>query len=116
MNDQYSKSDELPPENAFAILSDEHRRIVLTHLLTEDGPVSVDELVERIVSEFHLVEGNRLNDIRQLIAVRLYHVHLPLMDSIGIVEYDSERDHVETTDKVWTIEPYLEIDRPSDSR
>ena len=104
MKDQSSDLSGIPLEAVFTVLSDEYRRVVLTHLLKESKLVGVDELVNRLVEELQPDDEIRQDKVRERIVIELHHIHLPMMDDVGLVEYDSEQNEVETTEAAQEIE------------
>ena len=89
--------DELPdgadadrPTNdaLFDALSDEYRRYFL-YLLLEDDPVSGDELREAMADWVALAGSPTTVDH---LAIRFYHVDVPIMLQAGLVRYDPATD------------------------
>ena len=81
--------EELPPDAAYRILASGQRRRLLDELADTEPPVSLGELSERIRarSDSQTAPGDQ-------IAVRLHHIHLPLLDSEDLVEYDAAAKRV----------------------
>jgi hypothetical protein len=85
-----------------------HRRIVLATLVERHQSVSVDDLATAIVTHNHHmpptdVSGETLTRIR----TALHHVHLPKLDEVGFIEYDSEHQLVEPTARLDSGESHL---------
>jgi hypothetical protein len=111
MNDQPSNSSEIPLEAVFTVLSDEYRRIVLTYLLQENKLVAVDELVNHLLEEPQSGDKFRQDEVRESVAIALHHIHLPMMDDVGMIEYDPEQNEVKITEIAQEIESSLEFDK-----
>lgn len=79
-------SGSLSIDDTLEILTDRRRRLVLEYCVSAAGEtVDVDDLVE------HLAERReRLSGVGDRDAVRtsLHHVHLPMLASKGVVEFD----------------------------
>lgn len=80
----------------FAILAEPRRRRLLDIL---DSPGSgrrttLYDLSERLAAD----EGSATGEQRHDAAIALHHVHLPMLDDAGLVEYDPGAKVVETTD------------------
>ncbi len=68
----------------FDVLREPCRRLVLTRL-QRNGRVSV----ERIVNERRLRSGDR-----ESVEIDLYHVHLPMLEREGLIEYDERSGEI----------------------
>lgn len=70
-------------------LADEHRRVTIRYLMgTPDGTASFDELRDHVTAHSSGDDGPR--DV----AIRLHHVHLPLLVDADIVDYDPRSETV----------------------
>ena len=78
--------DSAAVDDVLGALSDEHRRRVLYHIVETDGAASVDDLVR------HLSE--RTGTDPDVVATRLHHATLPLLDDRDVVDYDPRSDRV----------------------
>lgn len=80
--------DETPariaPDEQFRVLAAEPRRVVLD-VLDGDGPVDLLDLAGAVGDARN---GDAADD---RVALSLHHHHLPLMDEVGVLEYDPER-------------------------
>jgi hypothetical protein len=103
-----SEGESLPVDRVFGLLKDERRRLVLAYLGQQDGPVSMDELVE-YVATFESDEAVSQLDAadRKRIYVDLYQAHLPMMDGLGAVDLDRSRGKVEAGERFELFERYL---------
>ncbi|WP_227378588.1 DUF7344 domain-containing protein [Haladaptatus halobius] len=105
MSEKPQRPNGIPIDTVFSVLSNEHRQVVLTSLLRENGPVSVEALIDHIVREVCPVDESRPDKLRTSMAVRLHHVHLPLLHDAGMIDYDPERKMAEVTDAGQMIKP-----------
>ncbi|KZN23876.1 hypothetical protein A4G99_13635 [Haladaptatus sp. R4] len=81
--------DETSPsslDTLFKVFSEPTRREAVVLLRREDDPLSVMDLVDRL-------DGDA-----DRIRIALVHVHLPLLDRVGIVDWDQARESVEFVD------------------
>ncbi|WP_049970339.1 DUF7344 domain-containing protein [Haladaptatus cibarius] len=67
----------------FRACSDQMRRETLVVLRTKNGPISLSELARTIDED---TEQARMS---------LVHVHLPMLDALGLVHWNRERESVE---------------------
>ncbi|WP_251344127.1 DUF7344 domain-containing protein [Haloplanus halophilus] len=70
----------------FGALANEQRRLLLRNLRTRRGPVALSEAVDDLSGGADDLSGGA--DDRRRVAVGLYHVHLPKLEAVGIVEFD----------------------------
>lgn len=82
-------------EQLFDALADSIRRQVLADLDTEDGPVSLSTLAERVAnprdrdrSETGTESDGTDSRSLERVTALLHHVHLPKLDECGLVDYD----------------------------
>lgn len=68
---------------AIELLCDPMRREVLAFLVSEfDGPIRLDDLASELAEDGHRTERYM---------TELYHVHLPKLAAVGLVEFDADR-------------------------
>jgi hypothetical protein len=101
---EHSPDETVPADDLFDLLSDEYRRDALRCLLRLDGPISVDELVDRVTAERDDA-GSVASEMR--ITTLFHHAHLPKMDDLDVIEYDPGRRKIEPTALLTEIEPVL---------
>lgn len=77
------------------LMSVRRRRTVLAALAELGFPVVVDELAAAVV-EREMEPGAPDEPVDQ-IATELHHVHLPKMDSLGVIDYDHTANRVVTS-------------------
>lgn len=74
-----------------SLLGHELRRAVLRCLMTESGPVALDDLAEQLAGADHRTDaGERLQ-------VRLHHMHLPKLAEENAIAYDRDTAAVSIT-------------------
>lgn len=83
------------------LLSSAYRRRVI-YTLQKDGPASVGELADAVVS-------TGVADVRERAVASLVHTHLPKLAEFGIIEYDSPDDDVSLADTLELLEPFLTV-------
>lgn len=83
----------LSEDEYYRLLSDERRRTVLRALTDVERPIAVGELA-REVAERETDGGASVSAVRG-VETDLHHVHLPMLDDHGIVEYDWQANRVE---------------------
>lgn len=74
------------------VLADKRRRVLLAELEEHTDPVSLDALTSAIVARERDDGGQSRSD---RVRISLHHVHFPLLDELGIVDYDHENNVIE---------------------
>ena len=74
-------------EQLATVLARPHRKHVLSILLREDRPLSLEELAEALETHDRVPWTNEDRDDRRLL-VHLHHADLPRLAEVGLVEYD----------------------------
>ena len=73
-------------EDLYNVLSDSHRRYVLSYFQRMDDHVAeLPELVEWVLTQ----EGDGRTKQRDAVAIALHHIHLPKLAGYGLIEYDA---------------------------
>jgi DNA-binding transcriptional ArsR family regulator len=78
----------------YEALSDGRRRDLLDTLHRTDDRVPVEELAARFLYEY---EQSNVEHSRDVVELRLRHVHLPKLQHAGLVEWDREAAEVTLT-------------------
>lgn len=97
-----------------------HRRIVLRVLEDQEPPVSIIDLTNAIIKHNHRTSEEKTPEetITQ-IQIGLHHAHLPKLAEAGVIQYDPERQVVESTAHVGGEESHIsailaiDSDRPT---
>lgn len=93
-------------DSIFQSLCHPGRRYILTYLLRAEGYVTMTELVDYVMEK---TTANKQGDLRNRIAVKLTHNHLPRLVDEGFVEYNMERQMITPTENIKLVEPYLKV-------
>ncbi|MFB6074296.1 MAG: hypothetical protein ABEJ89_04725 [Haloarculaceae archaeon] len=103
-------SDGLPKGEIFEVLQNERRRYVLRYLRRYGGPVSLGDLATQVAAWEYEVPCEEISQTqRKRVYTTLQQTHLPKMDEVGIVSYDSDSGQIETTNHTEELTIYLEI-------
>ena len=90
------------------LCQEQHRRIILAVLATEKRPLTVNELTKAIVKHNHHTPVIELSeDESRQIRTSLYHMHIPKLEELSLIEYDQERQLVESTSQFDQLQPQL---------
>lgn len=113
-----NRSEQLSEDEIFEVLYNSRRRIVLTYLIAHDGASTVGEMAEHIAAVENDTTVQQISSYeRKRVYVGLYQNHLPMMDNVGVLEYDKNRGTVQLRACATQLEPYLELtDEPNTSR
>lgn len=90
------------------ILRNDRRRLALEALRDSDGVASVSDLAEVVAARESGADPPPRN-VRQSVYVSLHQTHLPKLDSLDIVSYDSDGRDVRLCDRVEDVEVYMEV-------
>lgn len=103
-------ASDLPLDAALRALGAAPRRRALRYLIDGPGVVAVSELVDRLHSESAAdSDATRVDAGRSRLDrhVGLVHVHLPLLEEIGMIEFDRRSRTVVVTETAATLDPLL---------
>lgn len=81
-------------DTIFALLRDQRRRAIL-RFLRQNGAVTIDSLSAQLAGNS---ENIATDDEYARIRIELHHTHLPRLDSVGLINYDSATGLVEPGD------------------
>jgi hypothetical protein len=103
-----SQSVSASPDTVFDVLSNPRRRYVL-YYLRESGPaIELTDLAEEIAAwENDTVPEDLTEKERKRVYVSLYQTHVPKLEEVGFVEYDSDTGVVSLTDRARVVDDYL---------
>ena len=91
------------------VLRNDRRRLAIDCLReAEKGRLSVRELAEQVAT-LETGQDPAPRDKRQSVYVSLHQTHLPKLDQLGIVSYESDAKIVDLEDRVREVEVYMEI-------
>jgi len=95
LRDGRSPLAELTDKQRHDLLASTRRRLVIDILRDGSAPINLTELAAETVRR----EQDRMGAVEQeqidRIAVELHHSHLPKMDDMGVLVYDSDASRVE---------------------
>lgn len=85
-------SKELPEREQYRLLKDERRQLTVSILRDRSLPLNLEDLAVDVASEEF---GSQPPTQRvEQVTISLHHVHLPLMDDMGVVRYDENRSEI----------------------
>ena len=87
---------ELTKSEQHRLLADERRQVVLESLPGRGSELALDELAASVL-ERERGEPSDEPATRNEVAVSLHHVHLPVLDDLGVLEYDADSHRVAVT-------------------
>lgn len=109
--DRTDDSDEvrLSDDDVFEVLYNRRRRGVIRYLRDGDGTATVSDLAEHIAAKENDITVQQLSSYeRKRVYVGLYQNHLPMMDEIGVLDYDENRGTVRLRESARRLGPFLE--------
>lgn len=96
-------------DTAYEILKNRRRRRTLVYLREQETPVDIGEIAEVLAArENDMTVAELTSTERKRTYVALYQTHLPKLDDMGVVEYDSRGGRVELTPKAETVLAFAE--------
>lgn len=95
----FDRDRTVAPDTMLSIVANEQRRAVLTALNTAlNKQLAHNVLVERVADQLLEDDSEQLSsDRRHRIRVRLHHTHLPKLEDAGLIDYETETDHIQFT-------------------
>ncbi|RQG98104.1 DUF7344 domain-containing protein [Natrarchaeobius chitinivorans] len=100
---------DLPKGEIFEVLRNQRRRYVLHYLKQDDRPVELGDLAQQVAAwEYETTLEDVTPEQRKRVYTTLQQTHLPKMDEVGILTFDSD-GVIEATDRTRDISVYLEI-------
>lgn len=103
----------LSEDEVFEVLYNSLRRDVITYLREHDNEATVSDIAEHIAAKENDTTVRQLSSYeRKRVYIGLYQNHLPMMDDVGVIEYDKHRGTVQLQECATQLEPYLgDVDR-----
>lgn len=102
------EDDSIEETDIHDVLRNERRRRTIEHLRTEPGTVTLRELSEAI-AEAETGQSPPPRNIRESVYNSLHQTHLPKLDSLGVVRYDSDRKHITIDGRARDVDLYMEV-------
>lgn len=97
-------------DRVFDVLSKERRRYALYYLEQQDGPVSVEELVEQIAVWETDGTGESIPDEKfREVQIEFRHTDLPKTATLEYIQYDSESGEIELTEAPPRIDAIVSV-------
>lgn len=104
-----TQTTDLPLDGAFRALGAAPRRRALRHLLDGSGVVAVAELVDRLHTDDGATSDRAADGLSRLDRhIGLVHVHLPLLEEVGVIEFDRRSRTVVATEAAASLAPFLD--------
>ena len=108
MNGDEKDGDRLNETVIFEVLSSERRRLTIQFLRESDERVEVNDIAEYI-AEHETGESPPPKDSRKTVYVSLHQTHLPKMDDLNIISYDTDTKEVLLDDSFRDVAVYMEV-------
>ena len=94
----------------FEVLRNQRRRYALHYLKQVEEPVELGDLAQQVAAwEYETTPEEVTPEQRKRVYTTLQQTHLPKMDEVGILAFDSDAGIISPTDKTAQISIYLEI-------
>nr|WP_226482010.1 hypothetical protein [Natrinema amylolyticum] len=102
--------EQLSKGEIFEVLRNQRRRYVLQYLKQDDRPVELGDLAQQVAAwEYETTLEGVTPEQRKRVYTTLQQTHLPKMDGIGILRFDSDQGVIQATERTRDISVYLEI-------
>ena len=79
------------------LLADYRRRRILAYLLGNDGWASLQTVCDSIIMGELGVDPKGVPERRKRLYLNLYHHHVPMLESSGVIELDNNDDRIKLT-------------------
>lgn len=93
----------ISPDRILSAVGNEHRWAILDSLNSASNKtMEYDTLVDRVAARIRCKHADRASDeYRQRIRIALHHNHLPKLEEVGIIDYETETGLVEFVGGEW---------------
>ena len=110
IGDVKERSDDraLDPSDIHDVLRNDRRRLVLEQLQSSEASQTVRDLAE-FIAGVEADERPPPRNVRQSVYVSLHQTHLPKLDDLGIVTYDSSAKEVSLAQHADEVAIYMEV-------
>jgi hypothetical protein len=108
MSVQKKETEDLDAGQIHDILRNDRRRLAIRCLREVGGSMSVRDLSEEVATR-ETGEAPAPRDKRRSVYVSLHQTHLPKLDDLRIVDYDTETKEVSLRDRAAEITTYMEV-------
>lgn len=102
------QTDRLEASEIHDILRNDRRRLAIKCLRENGGTLSVRDLSEAVATR-ETGESPAPRDKRRSVYVSLHQTHLPKLDELGILEYDTDSKTVLLRDRATEVTTYMEV-------
>jgi len=107
----------LTTTDVFDVLKNDRRRAVIRYLHEHGGVAELSDVAEHVAARENDTAVRRLtSQERKRVRIALYQCHLPRMDALGVVDFDSDRGTVALRDAASQVQTYLELDPETDRK
>lgn len=104
-----SGTHRLSDDQIYEIVYNRRRRWIIRYLLDGDGTATVSDLAEHIAARENEISIRELSsNERKRVYVGLYQSHLPMLDEMGVIEYNKNRGTLSKTESLNELEPYID--------
>lgn len=98
----------LSKNEMFDVLRNSRRRVVISCLRTQGGSVSVEELATQVAADEYDVPAAELTSKQyKRVYTGLYQCHLRRMETLGVIDFDTDENTVRLRDVASDLEPYF---------
>jgi len=105
-----AQSSRLTEDELFTLLSNQRRRHILHALIHDRSALEVGTLAERIAAWEDGVDVSAISSKdRKRVYTALQQSHLPKMDRMGVIDFDSDRGVVRATPALEDVDIYLDV-------
>lgn len=108
MMSEAGSGEGLPAAEVHDVLRNDRRRLVLERLGELDNSVSIRDLAEYVASA-ESGESPPPKKLRQSVYVSLHQTHLPKLDGLDVVRYDTDDKEVTLGSQAEEVTVYLEV-------
>lgn len=108
----------LSKNELFDVLRNSRRRAAISRLRARGGSMSVEELTTQVAADEYDVPAAELTSEQyKRVYTGLYQCHLCRMDTLGVIDFDTDENTVRLRDVASDLEPYLdEVRDPTSAR
>lgn len=110
-----TEGEGLTQDVVFDILSNSRRRFILSRLQEREDPIELMTLANQIAAWENDTTVDELTDKQsKRVYVSVYQTHVPKLESVGLITYDSDTGLIELSEQAREIDRYMPDDDPTE--
>ncbi|MFC6615607.1 hypothetical protein ACFQAS_11735 [Halopenitus salinus] len=105
------RTTDLPESDVYTVLANARRRETVRHLTTSNGTITLGTLATEIAAE-ETGQSPPPKAAYDSVRSSLRQTHLPMLDDLGVVEYDPDTHVIRLRERARDVDTYMELITP----